>query len=219
MTKILFLSIVTVVILAIGIVGFWTIGKVIQTRGPILTITVIDAITKQPIHDASVTLKRAITCPPDGRPCPDESFAKKKTNVTGQASFDHRFLQEIQTSSVYSLRVETTAEGYNDNEKTFPIGTIEKSFTIELIGGNLAVKTWGEAVERVRRESQWVKDHPNSKELLSPFFESPYWIVRFNDKTTCRYESKKGQSVDCGIEVAVDARDGSMTEKMSGGKE
>jgi hypothetical protein len=179
-----------------------------------VTIIVVDAITKQPIEKASVELKQVVYCPEgEGYPCPEGLLLKKETNKEGKAVFYDTKLKELLEKTSFMITV--SAENYSSSTKELPFSLTPKTITVELIGGNIAVKTRDTAIsyaKKDRRLINWLFKHPNAHSYPVVDFVSPYWTVEYNDKTTCKYYDPS--DINCAIIVKIDARTGEVIEVL-----
>jgi len=120
-----------------------------------VTIIVVDAITKQPIEKASVELRQVVYCPEEvGYPCPEGLILKKETNKEGKAVFYDNKLEESLEKASFMISV--SAENYGSAIKELPFSLTPKTITIELIGGNIAVKTREIAIRYAKRDSRLI---------------------------------------------------------------
>jgi hypothetical protein len=120
-----------------------------------VTIIVVDASTKQPIEKASVELKQVVYCPEgEGYPCPEGLLLKKETNKEGKVVFYDNKLKELLEKASFMISV--SAENYGSAIKELPFSLTSKTITIELIGGNIAVKIRDTAISYAKRGSRLI---------------------------------------------------------------
>ncbi len=183
-------------------------------KSPAVTIIVIDAITKQPIEKASVELREVVyhDCPEVVYSCPKGLLLKKETNKEGKAVFyDNKLKEQLEKAS---FMITVSAENYSSATK-LSFGSKGRTIVIELIGGDIAVKTRETAISYAKKDSRlinWLSKHPNAHSYPVVEFVSPYWTVEYNDKTTCEHYDPT--DINCAIIVKIDARNGEIIEVL-----
>lgn len=209
-----------------------------------LTFIVIDAISTQPINNATVVIKETIMCSQAiGAECPKEQSWVKTTDEEGKAVFtDNSFKNYIEEKLsdeigyLYFLII-ANAPDYEEGRKEFiyspsqpPEGVYfpenkdafysfrSKTFTIELIGGNIAVKNRETALSLAQKDAKvaaWMAQHKNvDPETAGVSFANSYWLVEYEDKDCITFQTEKS---DCAITVQIDPKRGKVTlvEKQS----
>lgn len=180
---------------------------------PVLTAEVIDAITKQAIENASVNISESVACPDVvGITCPPRFSLEEKTDKYGKAKFYNDNLKEKITKN--SFRITVSKQNYVQGYAIIPFNSVQSIFKIELIGGDIKVKSRDSAIAYAMKDtrvSQWLTKHPNaSSETYSAKFEPPYWVIEYADKSTC--ETYDPTNNNCVIIVKIDARSGKIIE-------
>lgn len=180
---------------------------------PVLTIEVIDTITKQTIENASVYISQQVVCPAVvGVTCQPGFSQKEKTDKYGKAKFYNTNLKEMMVKN--SFRATASQQNYVQASIEIPFNNIQTTYKIELIGGNIKVKTKDSAIVFARKDnrvSQWLTKHPNANsETYSAKFEPPYWLIEYVDKSTC--ETYDPTNNNCVIFAKIDARNGEIIE-------
>lgn len=203
-----------------------------------LTFIVINTITRQPINNAAVVIKETIMCKTDfGAECPKEQEWMKTTDKEGKAVFtdnsfknyiEERLSDEIgylyfsvianapdyeegRKELIYSLSQPPEGMYYPESRDTF-YSFNRKTFTIELIGGNIAVKNREAALSLAQKDvkvAAWLAQNKNvDREIAGVSFANSYWLVEYEDKECVYFQAEKS---DCSISVQIDARDGKTT--------
>ncbi|GEM_PF-3484476 len=181
------------------------------SKSSAVTVIVVDALTRQPVEEATVELKQMIACPQEvGYPCAEGLIIKKKTDKEGRAVFCGNELEKLLEK--YTFMIYVSAINYSPSTKELPFNSKDKTIKIELIGGDIAVKTRETAIYFAKKDARvtaWLSKHPHAHPYPAVKFKSPYWIVEYSDKTTCAQYNQ--EDINCVIIARIDARNGMLS--------
>ena len=105
----------------------------LKSQGPpILTVQVVDAVTKQPIEKASVNLREVVACIAlPGVKCREGIDLNEYTDTTGKAYFTDPIVKELLKKPFFTITV--LAKGYSREMMEIYSGNIESMVIIEIM--------------------------------------------------------------------------------------